>query len=134
MQDHDATTPPPTIGPGERAEIVARLYDAALDPILLEHLVDAWESRIGPLRAGSPKAAGPFDDPEIEAHLRRASVFLDRFEATRSVSVYRSALDGIPRSAAFLSDGGPFRGQNHFKLEASNVWSRQQSKPRGQWI
>lgn len=107
MQDHDATLPPLTIGPGERAEIVARLYDAALDPILLEHLVDAWESRIGPLRAGSPKAAGPFDDPEIEAHLRRASVFLDRFEATRSVSVYRSALDGIPRSAAFLSDGGP---------------------------
>ena len=46
------------------------------------------------------------EDAEIEAHLRRATVFLDRFEATRADGAYRSVLEDIPRSAAFLSDGG----------------------------
>lgn len=107
MQEPDTNAVAPTMGPDDRAEIIARLYDVALDPIFLEHLVDAWESRIGPLREGPLAAGSPLVDPEIEAHVRRASVFLDRFEATRSVAVYRSALDSIPRSAAFLGDGGP---------------------------
>lgn len=89
-----------------RAEIVDRLYEVALDPIRLEDLVDVWEGRIAPLRAGPGDDPVQLEDPEIEAHMARASVFLDRFEATRDDGGYRSVLEDIPRSAAFLSDGG----------------------------
>jgi hypothetical protein len=35
-------------------------------------------------------------------------VFLDRYEATREIRrAHRSVLEEIPRSAAFLADGGP---------------------------
>ena len=89
-----------------RAEIVDRLYDVAVDPIRLEELMAVWEVAQGPMRTGLVEAAIELDDAEIEAHLRRATVFLDRFEATRGEAVYRSVLEDIPRSAAFLSDGG----------------------------
>ncbi|WP_168733037.1 LuxR C-terminal-related transcriptional regulator [Aliigemmobacter aestuarii] len=89
-----------------KAEIVDRLYDVALDPIRLEELLEVWEGRIGPLRVGTLERAVPLEDPEIEAHTARATVFLDRFEATREDGAYRSVLEDIPRSAAFLSDGG----------------------------
>lgn len=91
---------------GQRAEIVDRLYDVALDPIRLEDLLDVWEGRAGPLRVGPVEQAIPLDDPEIEAHMQRATVFLDRFEATKKDGGYRSVLADIPRAAAFLSDGG----------------------------
>jgi pimeloyl-ACP methyl ester carboxylesterase/DNA-binding CsgD family transcriptional regulator len=90
-----------------RAQIVDRLYEVALDPIRLEDLLEVWEGRIGPHRTGPLEAAIQIEDAEIEAHLRRATVFLDRFEATRGEGAYRSVLEDIPRSAAFLSDGGP---------------------------
>jgi pimeloyl-ACP methyl ester carboxylesterase/DNA-binding CsgD family transcriptional regulator len=86
-----------------KAEIVDRLYEVALDPIRLEDLLDVWEGRVAPLRAGA--APGAIEDPDIEAHVGRASVFLDRFEATREDGGYRSVLDEIPRRAAFVSDG-----------------------------
>jgi len=89
-----------------RAEIVDRLYEVAVDPIRLEDLMKVWEVAQGPLRTGLVADAVELDDEEIEAHLRRATVFLDRFEATRGEAVYRSVLEDIPRSAAFLSDGG----------------------------
>jgi pimeloyl-ACP methyl ester carboxylesterase/DNA-binding NarL/FixJ family response regulator len=89
-----------------KAEIVDRLYDVALDPIRLEDLLEVWEGRAAPLRVGPVESAIPLDDPEIEAHMQRATVFLDRFEATRDSGAYRSVLADIPRSAAFLSDGG----------------------------
>lgn len=91
----------------QKAEIVDRLYDVALDPIRLEQLLEAWEGRMAPLRAGVVGSAIDMVDPEIEAHVARASVFLDRFEAGRDHASYHSVLAEIPRSAAFLSDGGP---------------------------
>lgn len=90
-----------------RAEIVDRLYEVALDPIRLEDLMEVWELRIGPTRSQDVADAVQMEDEEMEAHMRRATVFLDRFEATRTDHVYRSVLEDIPRSAAFLSDGGP---------------------------
>jgi pimeloyl-ACP methyl ester carboxylesterase/DNA-binding CsgD family transcriptional regulator len=86
-----------------RAEIVERLYDVAIDPIRLEELMQVWEDRTAPLR----DAAIPLEDPEIEAHMARARVFLARYEATLGDAAPRSPLADIPRSAAFLSDGGP---------------------------
>ncbi|MEZ5796272.1 MAG: LuxR C-terminal-related transcriptional regulator [Paracoccaceae bacterium] len=83
-----------------RAEIVDRLYDVALDPIRLEDLLEALETRAPPT-----EGAAVLNDPEIEAHMRRATVFLDRYEAS-SESGRRSVLEDIPRSAAFVSDGG----------------------------
>lgn len=85
-----------------RAEIVERLYDVAVDPIRLEELLEVWEGRAAPLR----DAAIPLEDPEIEAHMARATVFLDRYEAALGEAAPRSPLADIPRSAAFLSDGG----------------------------
>jgi pimeloyl-ACP methyl ester carboxylesterase/DNA-binding CsgD family transcriptional regulator len=90
----------------QKAEIVDRLYDVAVDPIRLEDLLEVWEGSAAPLRVGSVDTAITLEDPEIEAHLNRASVFLDRLEATRPESSYRAILADIPRSAAFLSDGG----------------------------
>lgn len=89
-----------------RAEIVDRLYEVALDPIRLEALLDVWEGHVGPHRTGSLATAVPIEDAEIESHLHRATIFLDRFEASRPDGGYRSVLEDIPRSAAFLSDGG----------------------------
>jgi len=98
---------PPQIARDQRAEIVDRLYDVALNPLRLEELIDAWEAHIGPTRQGPVDQAVMFCDPEIDAHIKRAAVFLDRLEATRDDAVYRSVLEDIPRSAAFISDGGP---------------------------
>lgn len=91
----------------DKAEIIDRLYDVALDPIRLEDLLEVWESHAAPLRGGGGVAP---TDSVIEAHLDRASVFLDRFEATRAEADRdnggpRTVLDDIPRSAAFVSDG-----------------------------
>jgi len=91
-----------------RAEIVERLYEVALDPIRLEDLMEVWEGRLGPMRVGPVDAAVLLDDPEIEAHARRASVFLDRFEATRGEAGWNSVLQDFPRTAAFITDGGAF--------------------------
>jgi len=97
----------PRLAHEEKAEIVDRLYEVALDPIGLEALVDVWEGRLGPLRGRLAEGASPIVDPEIEAHVGRAQVFLDRLDATRRDGGFRAVLDDIPRSAAFLSDGGP---------------------------
>jgi pimeloyl-ACP methyl ester carboxylesterase/DNA-binding CsgD family transcriptional regulator/PAS domain-containing protein len=86
----------------QKAEIVDRLYDVALDPVRLEELLDVWESSAAPLRVGVME----LDDPEIAAHLSRATVFLDRYEAQRPDARFRAVLADIPRAAAFLSDGG----------------------------
>jgi pimeloyl-ACP methyl ester carboxylesterase/DNA-binding CsgD family transcriptional regulator len=94
------------IARAQKAEIVDRLYDVALDPIGLEQLLDVWEGRAAPLRVGSVDAAIILDDPEIDAHLARASIFLDRYEASQKVVADHTILEDIPRAAAFLSDGG----------------------------
>ncbi len=89
-----------------RAEIVERLYDVAVDPIRLEELLEVWEGRAAALRVGPVESAIQLEDPEIEAHLERATVFLDRFEASQQAQGSRTVLADITRSAAFLSDGG----------------------------
>lgn len=93
-----------------RAEIIERLYEVAVDPARYEVLLDIWESRIAPLR---PKTAGAdagevigFRDPEIEAHLERAWLFLDRFEETVGKSAVAAALSDVGRAAAFVSADG----------------------------
>lgn len=90
-----------------RAEIVERLYDVAVDPIRLEDLLEIWEGRAAPLRLAPVDPDAALDDPEIEAHVARATVFLDRLEATAGLEGQRSALADIQRAAAFLADGGP---------------------------
>jgi pimeloyl-ACP methyl ester carboxylesterase/DNA-binding CsgD family transcriptional regulator len=69
--------------------------------------MQVWEGRIGVLRQGHVDDVVPLEDAELEAHLDRATIFLDRFVASREDGAYRSVLEDIPRSAAFLSDGGP---------------------------
>ena len=105
MKQRDINTGASVAERDQKAEIVDRLYDVALDPIRLEDLLEVWEGRAAPLRVGPVEAAVPLEDPEIEAHMGRATVFLDRFEATREDGGYRSILEEIPRSAAFISDG-----------------------------
>ena len=85
-----------------RDVIVERLYDVAVDPIRLEDLLEVWEGQAA-LRSDGAVA---LDDPEIEAHLARAAVFLDRYDAAAGTQDARSVLEEIPRSAAFLADGG----------------------------
>lgn len=96
----------PVIGREAKAEIVDRLYEVALDPIRLEDLLEVWEGQLGQYRTRMSQTALTLEDPEIEAHLRRATVFLDRFEATRDAGHAQTVLEDIPRSAAFLADGG----------------------------
>jgi pimeloyl-ACP methyl ester carboxylesterase/DNA-binding CsgD family transcriptional regulator len=75
-----------------RARLLARLYDAALDPAQLEHLLDAWED-----------AGDDFADPELADHAGRASAVLERGEPPAR----DDALPGVPaRAPGFLSDGG----------------------------
>lgn len=111
MPEQDETSAPGS-GPGAgrvepafRAEIVDRLYDVAVDPIRLEELVEVWEGRLGPLRTEHHEAEGTLIDPELEAHVERASVFLDRYEATTRARIHKTVVESIPRSAAFLCDG-----------------------------
>ncbi len=92
---------------GHKAEIIDRLYEVAVDPVRFEQLLDVWEGRIAPLREHADGTTGiAVSDHEIETHIERASIFLDRYEAANSAgSSYQAALDDIGRSAAFVSDG-----------------------------
>jgi pimeloyl-ACP methyl ester carboxylesterase/DNA-binding CsgD family transcriptional regulator len=105
----------------DKAEIVDRLYDVALDPIRLEDLVDVWEGRVGPMRVGPVETATRLEDPEIDAHTARARVFLDRLDASWDAGDTRSVLDDIPRSAAFLSDGARLTECNRAAMTAFGV-------------
>ena len=89
-----------------RAEMVDRLYDVAVDPIRLEELLEVWEGRAGPLRVGSVESAIPLEDPEIEAHLARATVFLDRFEASQTLPGARWCWRISPARPRFSATGG----------------------------
>jgi pimeloyl-ACP methyl ester carboxylesterase/DNA-binding CsgD family transcriptional regulator len=61
--------------PPHKAEIIDHIYDVALDPIRYEQLLDVWESRMAPLRG---KDTDQGIEPDLLAHARRASEFLDR--------------------------------------------------------
>ncbi len=95
-------SPPPPVNRQHKAEIIDRLYDVAVDPIRFEDLVDVWEGRIGPLRKGASDVRPALDDSEIEGHFARASLFLDRFEATSGSNGHIEALAQAGRSAAFV--------------------------------
>lgn len=92
---------------GTKAEIIDRLYDVALDPIRLGDLLEVWEGRMRLLRRGGLDDVAELNDPEFDVHVSRATIFLDRLELARPDGGYRAVLDDIPKSAAFLSDGGP---------------------------
>ena len=80
-----------TLSDADRAETIERLYDVALDPERFEALLDHWESAVAPLRAHVDLSAPRLlDDPQIAAHFRRATAFLDR-AARSSRSMYASA-------------------------------------------
>lgn len=94
------------VGSADKAEIIDRLYEVAVDPVRYEELLDVWEGRVAPLRLHADGTTGvALSDSEMEAHFERASIFLDRYEATRAGASYQVALDDISRSAAFVSDG-----------------------------
>ena len=94
------------VGSADKAEIIDRLYEVAVDPVRYEELLDVWEGRVAPLRLHADGTTGvALSDSEIEAHFERASIFLDRYEATSAGASYQAALDDISRSAAFVSDG-----------------------------
>jgi pimeloyl-ACP methyl ester carboxylesterase/DNA-binding CsgD family transcriptional regulator len=63
--------------PQTKVELIDHIYDVALDPMRYEQLLDAWESRMAPLRGGNTH-----DDvgPDLLAHAARASEFLDRLK------------------------------------------------------
>ncbi len=86
-----------------RAEIIERLYDVAIDPVRFEELLDAWEGHHGRFRQAEADPAISLDR-EYETHFDRASVFLDRFEASSRASGYIAALNNMGHSAAFVAD------------------------------
>ena len=95
--------PGDALGPENRATIIGRLYDVALDPVRLEDLVDALEGGFGRLRAGLAEGR-TIDDAEIEAHLDRASRVLERQQEALEHR-HRSLLADVRRSAAFVAEG-----------------------------
>ncbi len=85
-------------------EIIDRIYDVAVDPARYEGMLDVWEQRLSSLRM-SPDAAvsGRIPiDAELQTHLDRATVFLQRLDDARP-DVDRSLLD-LDVRAAFLVD------------------------------
>ncbi|MCV3271241.1 helix-turn-helix transcriptional regulator [Roseobacter sinensis] len=87
---------------GARSEIISRLYDVALDPARYEELLDLWEKRVSDVRPGSIDQGRIFSDQEIEAHSRRANVFLDRTEP--SSDARETLLVEFRTAAAFIVD------------------------------
>lgn len=100
-----------------KAEIIDRLYDVALDPVRYEDLVDAWKTQAPNPRHHPDRPSGAFHDAEVENHVERASVFLDRFEVAHRASGYAAALADIGRSAAFVCDGRSIVASNQAARE-----------------
>ncbi len=106
-----------TLSDVDRAETIERLYDVALDPERFEALLDHWESTVAPLRAHVDLSAPRLlDDPQIAAHFRRATAFLDR-AAIGEAGTGRDGLDAMlapfERVAALVLDrGGVVRAAN----------------------
>ncbi|WP_104016988.1 helix-turn-helix transcriptional regulator [Roseovarius nitratireducens] len=106
-----------TLSDADRAETIDRLYDVALDPERFEALLDHWESTVAPLRAHVDLSAPRLlDDPQIAAHFRRATAFLDR-AAIGEAGTGKDGLDAMlapfERVAALVLDrGGAVRAAN----------------------
>lgn len=94
-----------TLSDEDRAAAIERLYDVALDPTRYEALLDHWESTIGPLRAQMDLSAPHMlDDPQIAAHFRRATAFLDRAVLDDKSIGLEVILAPFDRVAALLFD------------------------------
>jgi DNA-binding CsgD family transcriptional regulator len=109
--------PGTTLSEADRAETIDRLYDVALDPERFEALLDHWESAVAPLRARVDLSAPRLlDDPQIAAHFRRATAFLDRAgadEAGTGAGGLDAMLAPFDRVAALVLDrGGHVRAAN----------------------
>lgn len=89
----------------ETSEIIERIYDVAVDPVRYEAMLDSWERRLSLLRHQADEAAAlPLDrDIQIEAHIDRAGIFLQRLLDLQA-DAGRSPLD-LDAKAAFLIDG-----------------------------
>ncbi len=86
----------------KKTDIVDHIYDVALDPIRYEQLLDAWESRIAPLRGKNDLQATQL---EFLSHTSRASEFLDRFKNPEEESLHSRLATEI--AAAFcVGQGG----------------------------
>lgn len=87
----------------DMGEAIDKLYDVALDPGRYEALLDQWEELVGPMRSrvnvDSPRL---LDDPQISAHFRRASVFLDRTEPESGTDNFDQILSPFEKVAAFV--------------------------------
>src|SRR6056297_3471161 len=106
-----------TLSDADRAETIDRLYDVALDPGRFEALLDHWESAVAPLRAHVDLSAPRLlDDPQIAAHFRRATEFLDRTvidDSPGGADGLDAMLAPFDRVAALVLDrGGAVRAAN----------------------
>lgn len=113
--DEDLTT----LSDADRDAAIERLYDVALDPTRYEALLDHWESTVGPLRAQMDLSAPHMlDDPQIAAHFRRATAFLDRAALADQTPGLETILAPFDRVAALLFDA------TH-QVRAANAAARQ---------
>ena len=84
---------------------ISRVYDVALDPARLEHLLDHWEDTLAPLRENvGLNAHLLLDDAEFQEHFERASAFLDRLgqESRSPVEDYEAILAPLGKTAGFV--------------------------------
>jgi len=110
---------PSTLSDKDRAAAIDCLYEVALDPTRYEALLDHWESAIGPLRARvNLSAPHILDDPQIAAHFRRASEFLDRAAVDDKSTGLEMILAPFDRVAALLFDASQ-------RVRAANAAARE---------
>ncbi|MCB1386475.1 MAG: alpha/beta fold hydrolase [Nitratireductor sp.] len=108
---------PGIFGQTDKLEIIDHIYQVAVEPERYEQLLDLWEERLGPLRAGdSPRAdgsAGSIHDSELENHFARASAVLDRVDQFAEGRDVRAIVNAFDRSAAFtFCDTGDITAAN----------------------
>lgn len=89
--------------------IIEKLYEVALDPGHYESLLDTWEAELAPVRT-SPKARAAAS--QLEAHVERASVFLNRYADTSPEPIDVVLNQHIPFSAVAIDE--------NFSVVASN--------------
>jgi DNA-binding CsgD family transcriptional regulator len=118
-----------TLSEADRAETIDRLYDVALDPERFEALLDHWESTVAPLRAHADLSRPRLlDDPQIAAHFRRATEFLDRAAdgtAAGTEGGLAAMLAPFDRVAAMVLDrGGTVRAANPAARQVLGIGAR----------
>lgn len=87
----------------DRSSIIDHIYDVAVDPVRYEAMLDVWEKRLSKMRLTADRRSetGPIvSDEDIETHLRRAEVFLQRLHDNETGDD-RSAID-LETKAAFI--------------------------------